>query len=701
MAALAPEQAPEVASSPNKRRRIALACSACRTRKSRCDGERPSCSSCLGLGLACQYDPTESATNVVVRRDALSALEQRMAANERTVQRLDRLLNGHLTAVGCTHAGPAEETHSADVLDEQDEDATTNGTAMTFIEERTSAFFGRSSNVNFVRLLLGATAAARKQHSPQTAVEREGTVLESSIMRSSHSAHAPSPVTLSTASMTSLPSYAEMESLLDVYFDTCGVVFPFIHEETMRTTYNECKANGFTRVRRTWLGALNMMFAIASKFDQDGDDSTSSTVRETRSDVFYQRATSLCGELSKQVISLEIVHHLILVVIFCQGTRRSIQAWNVHGLLVRSAVALGLHSSRKQGVDPSAEESRRRTWLVIYGLDKVLSMVFGRPAAILDELPDSANDSADLPGQFLAVSSRLYQIMSSSLTKQYGANVEMDESGLDDLALLKASEDFRRLLRQWTLDLPSHLCLCEPQSEILSQSTQLNRLRVILTLRYHNLCILIERPLFSATIRHLFLTDIDLGGLTAYLVSLSMHEALKCVHAAESTIEIVYYVMIGDASSRNNLGVWFFTLYYVFTASLIISARLLWAKHGRDDVNSSFISRSESLLVKAEHIFQKLNKHSPLVLSCSKYIRHLLELYSQATSTQGTHQDTSPLPTGSQTSNLTSVPSPVELLQLDAEDLEAFGILSSELFDVSMFDSFGLTVPGALPEHTE
>ncbi|EXK25202.1 hypothetical protein FOMG_18140 [Fusarium oxysporum f. sp. melonis 26406] len=47
-------------SKPLKRRRVAVkvACNRCRQRKTQCDGQRPTCSSCMRTGVDCQYDQT-------------------------------------------------------------------------------------------------------------------------------------------------------------------------------------------------------------------------------------------------------------------------------------------------------------------------------------------------------------------------------------------------------------------------------------------------------------------------------------------------------------------------------------------------------------------------------------------------------------------------------------------------------------------
>lgn len=524
----------------------------------------------------------------------MSDLDQRVSNVEQVVQRLNYVLEGHLTAC----AGDAQYRPSshfpalasirtslaggaAGLEEPQDEDATTNGMAMTFIEERTSAFFGGSSNIYFTRQLLRAinhTRYASRRGLSAAGGSRSNELDESNLAKASRSYVNPVPASPDTghSSMTALPSTKEMESLLDMYFNTAGIVFPFIHEESFRKTYSDSKAAGFTRVRRTWLGSLNMIFAMACNFDRV-TTTNSARLRQERASVFFKRAVDLCGELYKQVISLEIVHYLLLYVLFCQTSQRSIQAWNVHGLVVRSAMALGLHtSSTRNAGDEQQAECRRRTWLVIYCIDKVLSVAFGRPVSIPDEMiierlpttelalpsPDGSRSGGDVPGEFLNISFQLYKVMSGCLGKQYCGNNDSATQERDDMESLQASGEFRRALRVWSSSLPPYLRLAEPGADFLLVNTQVNRLRVILTLRYHNLNILIHRPLLGSTIQYLFSSNPLTVGNPSYLIQLAMGEALECISSAQSTIEIVYNIINGDQSSANNLGIENFTLYY-------------------------------------------------------------------------------------------------------------------------------------------
>nr|AMB48861.1 Zn(II)2Cys6 transcription factor [Fusarium camptoceras] len=727
------EQSSETGPPTNKRRRIGLACNACRVRKSRCDGHRPSCSSCLSIGVSCLYEPGDSTTNVIVRKDYVSDLEQRVTSVEQNLQRLNDVLKGHLSP--CTnsnrnhHDSPchepdnrpstpaalprsnargkstANETCATGLEEPQDEDANTNGMAMTFVEEKTSAFYGEASNINFTQLLLRAVAAVHGATPLATSTLNQSSIPGDGII--AHMSQNQQEIFISglatpESSPTALPSVQEMDSLLDIYFDTAGVVFPFICQDTMRKTYNECRLNGFTRARRTWLGTLNMIFAFASSFDRGEPASSSAKRRFERANVFYKRATALCGELSKRVISLEIVHYLILVVLHCQGTQRSVQAWNNHGLVIRSAMALGLHSeSNAASFDAVQQEYRRRTWIVIYCLDKVLSTAFGRPASIPDEQMDSYSRResvtglspmsladprvlVDLPGDFLSVSFRLYQVMSKSLVDQYGANLDHVDSGHDDMAPLKASGELRKQLRLWAGSLPGHLRICQPEDECLAQNTQGNRLRVILTLRYHNLGILIHKPLLSATIRHLFQGEKRADAPPPYMIQLAMAEAHECLRSAQLTIEIVHVVISVDPSHKNNLGAWFFTLYYVFTASLAVSGRLLWAQHGQSVVDDVAVNYCKDLLAKAEEIFQKLDSENSLVLSCLEYIRRLARMCSMKEVPSNLHKGCSDITSD----NINAASGAADTIPFDADDMDAFQLFAAEMFDPSIFEGF-------------
>ena len=577
-----------------KRRRIALACSACRVRKSRCDGRRPSCSTCSSLSLECDYEPSDSSTNVLVRKEYVSDLEQRLKDVERSLQRHDDLLLGHLSACSTTteasFSGPSGshvslrtkqtldgiQLEATNVEDPGTDEAHTDGLAIAFVDEHTTEFHGETSNIVFIRCLLRAnTATLKLKQNEGTLSDNENTSAEFFSMPRSPSAME-TPKSTSDISPSALPSGPEMDALLNAYFNTYGSLFPFLHEQTFREIYDDCKASGFAKVRRTWLGFLNMIFAMATNVDQGAE--VSADRRFQKSNIFFLRAVSLCRDAAMRTVSLDIVQYLLLSVLYLQGTQRSMQAWNVHGILVRTAIALGLHSDQSgQRLDPIQQEIRRRTWLTIYCLDKLLSVTFGRPPSIPEDhlvvqlpsqwppvpgLVTSQPVGVDIYTEFLVATVKLYRIEGRSVTKQYGMNLAPTHQDADESTVLQTANAMRQELRRWTMDLPPRLSLCEPESEVAMTNTGSNRLRVIITLRHHFASILIHRPLLCAALDHLTTRETTIGSALPYRIQLAIAEAHQCIQSAENTIDLVHTVLSAQKTGPTNLGVWFFTMFY-------------------------------------------------------------------------------------------------------------------------------------------
>lgn len=648
----------------SKRRRIALACTSCRTRKSRCDGRRPTCSTCSQLGFECQYDAPDSTTNIIVQKDYVSGLEQRLKKVEHLLQRHDDLLTGHLSS--CAIRDPYEEEPPGSVLplreapggegieidasvidsddSESETEARTDGLAITFVDERAAAYFGESSNIGFVRYLLGSVSSiwgVKQPEGPQLSKGDDPDGRRGTVLSSEHSPLGALPTTpQSLATSSRLPAVADMEVMMDRFFNTMGLLFPFLHEATFRQTYNAFKASGFNKVRQTWLGELNLIFAIASNINRKQGRTSKQCFEESL--IYYRRAMSLCGASSLRSVSLDIVQFLLLQALYLQGTPQAGEAWSVHGLLVRSAVALGLHSDRVgRQLDGVVQEMRIRTWDTIYCLDTVLSATFGRPCAIPpahmtvrlpQPWPVSENDQigtlpevAQVATDFLSISVQLYQIMGLSIEAQYNGNIGTDQSE-DEVSMLQTASKLRQKLRRWAETLPSEFSLLPSSSPDLKHSSRMNKLRAITTVRYHSISIFIHRPLLCVTLKYLSKIhgrqDVELP----YTTQLAMAEAFECISSAEETIGMAASVFGGGPVEDSNLGVWFFTLYYVFTAALMVCGGMLCARHSHRVNAQTVVAEGRLNLVKAADALENLDNSNPLVKRCVKYIRYLSEL---------------------------------------------------------------------------
>jgi hypothetical protein len=100
-----------------------------------------------------------------------------------------------------------------------------------------------------------------------------------------------------------LPKESRTRELLNHYFSTTGLLFPYLHEQTFWDTYEFMRRNQFTKVRRTWLGLLNIVLALATSTRVTNDTNAGRRVQE--SDVYYQRALGICENQILRASSLE------------------------------------------------------------------------------------------------------------------------------------------------------------------------------------------------------------------------------------------------------------------------------------------------------------------------------------------------------------------------------------------------------------
>lgn len=105
----------------------------------------------------------------------------------------------------------------------------------------------------------------------------------------------------------SLPSEERTWILIQEYFQKTGQLLPFVHEESFCATYFGLKRSNFTMARRTWLGLLNIIMAMGTTLSVEAGMSAEERIEE--SDVYYQRANSLCERESRCNISLELGEH--------------------------------------------------------------------------------------------------------------------------------------------------------------------------------------------------------------------------------------------------------------------------------------------------------------------------------------------------------------------------------------------------------
>ena len=100
-----------------------------------------------------------------------------------------------------------------------------------------------------------------------------------------------------------------MLQLIELFFKTTGTLFPFIDRNRFWETYRQLVTTNVLSVRRSWLGLLNMNFAITTNVNNMFDLTITAQARAAQSDIFFQRAMALNDRQIRLGTSLEVGMH--------------------------------------------------------------------------------------------------------------------------------------------------------------------------------------------------------------------------------------------------------------------------------------------------------------------------------------------------------------------------------------------------------
>ncbi|GAW23680.1 hypothetical protein ANO14919_132550 [Xylariales sp. No.14919] len=154
------------------------------------------------------------------------------------------------------------------------------------------------------------------------------------------------------------------------------------------------------------------------------------------------------------------------------------------------------------------------------------------------------------------------------------------------------------------------------------------RLRMVLSLRYHNLRILLHRPVLER-----FLGEcgdrIRTGDGRSFLRRVGIDSVETCVNSAMIIISIVRSIVSSTGWRRGLLGAWNFSLFYTFNAALVIFAAHHLShnesKHGahQDVLLWGFTDVSLPYFNMAITALQGLDPGNPVVERCVNHLSHL------------------------------------------------------------------------------
>lgn len=414
---------------PLKRRKVALACETCRTRKSRCDGRKPVCGNCLQRGNrlgSCVYKLSNA--RVASNNEYIDALLSRIRELENDTQRSHRSQRFPESADDNSGKPPTRPQDPPRIFTFRGENSgnvpsstdpvvqaalpSTNmivcatpildrvgsvnamGTNTPAVEPPTISpkFYGGSSVMFFIREVYDTI-------SPNIS-PAESPVAET-LPRNIQILNDGSTPKVSSSELEQFTLFPRIFSdrILDLYWRKIHILYPFIHKSRFMATYEELWQPASNRRTCSYEGvglgslessgpnslvfqcALNVVLALGLQCS----DNISVTERD--------RLSASCIEKANQLFKLDLFDHgslsvlqtLLLLTQYFQSTVFLNKAWNTLGAACRIALALGLHveDSRSQGQYNHEEiEIRRRVWHGCIMLDMVISVSLGRPTML-------------------------------------------------------------------------------------------------------------------------------------------------------------------------------------------------------------------------------------------------------------------------------------------------------------------------------
>lgn len=431
------------------RKRSALSCDSCRSRRRKCirRTKEESCQRCAAVGQPCTSTPPRKAhlseTRLQLVEDLLVRLFPDVDLTD--LSQLKRLSDATKSGEVRIFYGEddAQELPSEDVGDSeseggQDPNASLSGASKFSLVERmllnssgTISYFGPSSSMAFVAKLreflkprtdspthsLNTRGTSLHEH---FAADRSSFTMETDaanrllspgssaiptavVAQSGASLAAPNPVDSDTGDIQSLrailPCKGEVEELIELYFDKVHPNNTLFHRPTFQETFEDFWSNDRGIHHRRDNTGWTVCLCVALAFGCDIRLSSRTNNITPRAEATYELLVYLQQQLLVRALekmpqlvlgaTLENVQALTLLSTYLNCVNERNVSWVMVGCAMRLAISLGLH--RESGVvrdvrlSLTEREMRKNVWWTLYIFEQYMSGLFGRPTAISEE----------------------------------------------------------------------------------------------------------------------------------------------------------------------------------------------------------------------------------------------------------------------------------------------------------------------------
>jgi hypothetical protein len=223
------------------------------------------------------------------------------------------------------------------------------------------------------------------------------------------------------------------------------------------------------------------------------------------------------------------------------------------------------------------------------------------------------------------------------INQLYGSNIGCgsESTVLDIVTPLFAIE---QQISEWERQLPSFLDqqnisnLIHLPESVTETHTSVDRFRIILKLRQHNVRILLHRPILVKFLDVIGKSSGDIEIQEASLMQQIGSNSLQiCAQSSMDIITTVRTIVEGNGHRRSLLGAWWFSLYYTFNAALVVFASLLVLRDQKAKSTMPLPLRISELelrrsLTDASQALRHLDCENRMVDRCAAYLEQLSTL---------------------------------------------------------------------------
>ncbi|KAL6718998.1 hypothetical protein ACLMJK_003233 [Lecanora helva] len=406
-------------------------CKSCRRSKVKCDGNKPKCKRCRHRGSSCDYSDdsrtsehrwaarktspfiTQTAANLTVRdvesvwqkfkayealllqlagkvdgddaqaiQDAISRQPQLGSSREAkaSLRSESTNLSGDDSNGGESQASDVGSMGSTDRVNEQ----------IINPDKDSLAFEGQASEAKWLQKLTTELDNDSEDDTLRSVKQN------STIPLSAHASSIAKRFRMNTEDVDmsvvgnqiyplELPIKSTADRLLEAYFSTVQLSFPIFDRGIFMAQYEDVYSAPDLAVYRdrTFIASLQLVFGIGAVHAHLVDAEWAGDERDHVLYIACARMLAVDGGLLNDLCHLDQVRVFALGAFYLLTTEQINRSWNLAGLALRAAQAMGLHLLN---VTPSLSESekdqRARVWFSVVSLESILVMITGRPSMI-------------------------------------------------------------------------------------------------------------------------------------------------------------------------------------------------------------------------------------------------------------------------------------------------------------------------------